>query len=274
MKRLHPQTALLLAFQAAVLALVLERPANLLALAGAAALYWLAVGGRRHWAATLLLLLLGTWSLMLSQGLFYEGVPRTAWLRLLPPEAFPFGRPAGLYLYREGLLHGLLQSLRIHTALLLGVGLLTRYGTDELAAGLRAAGVPGAVCFLASLALRYVPLLLEDVRALWLAQRLRGLRLGVATVGGLPRLLLLPLLAATVRRADEVAAALLSRGFSPAAPPPAAPRAPLRQRALAWAGALLLVSLIAAQTLTRLHQSGALSLRALEGLYIWVAEHV
>ena len=218
MSRLHPVTALALAFQGALIALLVERPATLLALVGAAALYALSGGGWRWWRWLLLLVLVGTWTMALTQGLFYGGTPRTVWVELLPPRWFPVpaftGDPPGLYLYREGLAHGVLQSLRVHAIVLLGAGLLARYSADCLAAGLRAAGIPASFCFLAAMALRHVPVLAGEVRTVWLAQRLRGMRWRTAGLAALPRRVLLPVLAANLRRSDEIAAALQSRGFS------------------------------------------------------------
>lgn len=275
MTRLHPLTALALAFEAAPLALLLDRPINLAVLAALATAFALTGGGLRWWRWLALGIVAGTWTMMLTQGLFYDGMPRTVWVVLLPPRAFPIGDPPGLYLYREGLAYGIVQSLRVHAIVLLGVGLLSRYSAERLTAGLRAAGVPGPLCFLAAMALRHIPLLVSEVRDLWLAQRLRGMRLAGAGLFQVPRLVLLPVLAANLRRSDEIAAALQSRGFSTGtlanAPQESAPRA---QRGAMWAGALLLALLFAATLLTRLHLAGALSLPALEPLYGWVVDYV
>lgn len=276
MTRPHPFTALALAFLAALVVLLAERPLALLLLAAGAAVYALtgAPRGARWWRWLALLLLAGTWTMALTQGLFYGGAPRTVWVELLPPGAFPLGDPPGLYLYREGLAHGVMQSLRFHAIVLLGAGLLGRYGAERLAAGLRAGGLPGPLCFLAAMALRNVPVLAAELRTLWLAQRLRGMR-PAAGMLALPRVLLLPLLAANLRRADEIAASLRARGFSweaDAAPPRERP--PARERLLIWLGAALTGALGLAVLLTRLHLAGALSLPALEPLYAWVVAYV
>ncbi len=272
---LRPQIALALCFEAALLALLLEHTANLALLAALACAWWLAGGGARYWLWTLLLVASGTWSLMVTQGLFYAAEPRTGWLRLLGPEQFPWGQPPGLYLYREGVLYGLEQSLRADVMILLAAGLLGRYGPDQLAAGLRALGLPAALCLLAAMALRQVPLLAEEWRSAWLAQRLRGLRL--RPTGAVLRAALLPMLAGNVRRADEIAAALQSRGIvldgSALGGTSWATAAPAGQRLLAWAGAALPLAFTCALVLARLHQVGAASWPALDGLYRWMAAH-
>ena len=220
MKRLSPQAAMVLAFQTAILILLLSHPFSLGALAALAGAYWLAGGARRHALVIAALLALGTWSVVISQGLFYEGSPRTALLTLLPGNLFPFGDPQGLYIYGEGLRHGLVQSIRFTAIVLLGAALLLRYSTDEMAGGLRALRFPGALCFLFSMTLRFFPLIVAEARATWHAQHFRGYRLlpglwpGNWRATPPARVLMLPLMAAQVRKADEIAAALRSRGFS------------------------------------------------------------
>lgn len=269
MTRLSPQTAIVLAFQFAVLTLLVARPVNLGVLAVLAALYWLAGGGRRHGWMMAAVLALGTWSVALSQGLFYEGSPRTVLIRLLDGGLFPFGDPPGLYVYREGLLYGLVLSLRFNAIVLLGGGLLARYATDEMAAGLRALRIPGPLCFLFSITLRFFPLLLAEARAVWHAQHFRGYRLPwrpalrwpVLPARGMTpaRVLLQPFIAAQVRKADEIAAALRSRGFSPGESELGRPAPAGRgELAICVLGALLLIALAASLLLTRLHAQGSL----------------
>lgn len=280
MSTLRPQTALLLALQAGLLALLLERPLNLALLLAAAGVFWLSGANRGRWWLMVALLAVGTWSVMLSQGLFYAAEPRTAVARLLPPAWFPLGEPPGLYLYREGLWHGLVQSMRFSVVLLLGAGLLARYATDALTAGLRGLRVPAPLCFLFSMALRFVPLLLAEGRAAWNAQHFRGYRLRRlfsrlhGPWGGVGALAL-PLLAAQVRKSDEVAAALVSRGFFPAAGvPEPPPPAPARERALCLAGGGAVLLLAVSIVLTRLHAGGVWSHDGLAWLYDWVVTHV
>lgn len=266
MTRLSPQTAIVLAFQFAVLILLVARPVNLGMLTVLAALYWLAGGGRRHWWIMGLVLALGTWSVVLSQGLFYEGSPRTVLIRLLDGGLFPFGDPPGLYVYREGLLYGLVQSLRFNAIVLLGGGLLARYATDEMAVGLRALRIPGPLCFLFSITLRFFPLLMAEARAVWHAQHFRGYRLlrrpwPVLPARGMApaRVLLQPFIAAQVRKSDEIAAALRSRGFSPGESELGRPAPTGRgELAICVLGAVLLAALAASLLLTRLHGQGAL----------------
>ena len=282
--KLSPQAAMVLAFQAATLSLLVSRPLSLGLIAALAGVYWLAGAERRHiWLMTAVLAL-GTWSVVISQGLFYEGSPRTALVRLLPGGAFPFGDPPGLFLYAEGLRHGLIQSFRFSAIVLLGGGVLARYGTDEMAGGLRALRIPRPLCFLFAMSLRFFPLMLAEARAIWNAQHFRGYRL-VAGIwrGALLKnmmVLLLPLLSAQVRKADEIAAALRSRGFSLG---DSAPQdggmgltafATRRELALCVLVGLVLVSLGAALLLSRLAPSGGFAYVWLNWLISMVDSHV
>ena len=273
MKQLSPQAAMVLAFEAAVLIVLVNSPLSLGIAAGLAGWYWLGGGGWRHGWMMGAVLALGAWGVVFSQGLFYEGLPRTPLLVLLPGSVFPFGEPEGLYLYREGLLYGLVQSLRFNAIVLLGGGLLVRYSTDEMAGGLRALRLPAPLCFLFAMTLRFFPLMLAEVKTTWRAQHFRGYRLLPGLGCGLwtsrarrlspARVLLLPLMAAQVRKADQIAAALHSRGFSPGesdgvteleSPLPAARREVIL---CAVVGACL-AALAAAQLLARLRLDGIL----------------
>lgn len=281
MMRLRAPSALLLVLQLALAALLVEQPPALLLLAGLAGLYWVSGPSRRHvwWVGAALIL--STWSICITQGLFYQGWPRTPLFTLVPAAWFPQGE-GGLVLYREGLWHGLVQSLRLDVMLLLGAGLLGRYAADELTAALAVLRLPRVLGFLVAVVLRYLPLMLGELRTIWTAQRMRGLRIGgdnwrfapwhTARAG---RALLVPLLAGTIRRADEIATALHSRGFSVQAVP-REPRAALAwpERMVVAGGWTLLAALAGAYLLTRLHLAGVYSLPRLQGLYAWVVAYV
>jgi len=278
MKALAPAAAMLLIVEGALLALLVERPATLAALVAAAGGAWLLAGGGRHWKWVAALLLLNTWLMLLTQGLFYADQPRTALVLLVPPAWAPWADPPGLYLYREGLVHGLVQSLRLDVVVLLGAALVARYAQDELMAGLAGLGLPPALGFLLALVVRYLPLLWAEVRATWVAQRLRGLRLlrrpraGVGWPGGA---LLGPLLAVNLRHSGRIAAALAARGFSlHRVPVEAAGDFSRAERALCWSGAALVALVAGGQVLGLLWRTGWPLPPLLEALAAQVVRHV
>ena len=202
---LEPRTALLLALEFTLLTLLAGRAGSLAALALLAGLYGFSAGSARARLLLLLLVVAGSWTVIISQAMFYPGPDRTLLLRLVPPGWFPFGE-GGLALYREGFGYGLVQSLRFDVMLLLGAGLVSRYSPDELTRALRGLGLPGALGFMLAVAMRYLPLQAAEFRAARRGLRLRGLGGGLRFIR--------PVLAANVRRADEIAMALKARGFS------------------------------------------------------------
>lgn len=268
MKRWQAATALVLAMEGAAVATVVDRPGSLVLTMALAAAWGAPALSRRAWPWMLGALLLTSWTLAATQGLFWSGTPRTAWIALLPPAWFPFGEPPGLFLYREGVLHGLLESLRGHALLWLGAGLVSRYGVEELVRGLRALGLPGAASLLTVLAVRHMPVLVAEARTAWTALRLKGLGAGRAV-----RALGTPLLTGHLRRADEIAAALQARGLGAGTEEPLPPAAPAVERAAVWIGGGAVAAGLGLVALARWHAGGG-SFPALEPLYAWVLVNV
>lgn len=157
------------------------------------------------------------------------------------------GTPAfsliGIVVTREGLAAGLFFSAKIALLAVLG-GALARtthpaHWSKALEALLpsagrfgRAFGRPGLVM---ALALRMLPTILTEAERIRLAQVARGLEIGRG--GPLRRVrsllpLAAPLLSATLRKADTVSAAMISRGFRLDAPRTA--HNPLRTKGSDW----------------------------------------
>ncbi|HYE78474.1 MAG TPA: energy-coupling factor transporter transmembrane component T [bacterium] len=199
----------------AVWAIVVDHPTTLLVPAAAMALLAflepLNTPQRRLlWAASALL----TWTTILTQGFFYHRVPREALVTFLPPGEL-FGMPFdGLRIYRQGLVDGAAQSLRLLT--LLFVGLLTAFSTElhALLGGLQRLGVPGALGFLTIAAARSLPTVAAEAMGVRQALKLRHLTLRDVGWAGVVR----PLLATTLHRSRTLAAALQVRGIDPTAP--------------------------------------------------------
>jgi energy-coupling factor transport system permease protein len=150
--------------------------------------------------------------------MFYGDEPRVSFVSLGP-----------LTLWRQGVAHGLVQSLRFVAMTLAGFALAASTPPERLFAGLRALRVPFGLAFLVVTALRFVP----DVAGEWAAVRSARDRRGrpawrrapwawVAVEAGS----LAPVLARALRRARALAESLDARGFDPVAP--RAVRRPLR----------------------------------------------
>lgn len=218
---MDPRTRLLLLACVGVLALALERPTSLAILAAVTVGTFTALPGTgrdRGWRVAGVAVVV--WSTALAQGLFYWQVPRTPLVALGP-----------LTLYREGLVHGVVQSLRIVAVVAAGMCVTLTTPVDRLMAALLAFRVPYVAAFLAVTALRFLPETLQDLRvvrdararrgrAVWRRTPLAWLRLELA--------LIRPVVARSLRRARTLAESLDARGFDPASPRPA--RRPLAFR--------------------------------------------
>lgn len=191
-----------------LLAVLLDQLPGLAALAAlSASVSLLAVPSPRHRWRLGGLALTVIWATVLSQGLFYGDVPRVPWLSLGP-----------FTLWREGVWHGLVQSLRLVAVGMAGLALALTTAPDALLVALRRLGVPWAPSFLAVTALRFVPIATGE----WATVR-QARAQGRAPGGGRWRLAdeignLVPVIARTLRRARALAASLDMRGFDAARP--------------------------------------------------------
>lgn len=205
---LDPRVRIGLLGAASVAVLCLDRPLSLGLLCGLTALPLLFLRVERRWLlGGLLAVATLVWGTVLSQGLFYADEPRVPILSLGP-----------LTLYREGVSHGLVQSLRLVTMTLGGLALSVSTPPDRLFAALQALRVPYGVAFLAVTALRFVP----EVGAEWwtvrAARAARGRPLWRRSPWAWVRLevdLLRPVVARSLRRARALAESLDARGFDP-----------------------------------------------------------
>lgn len=262
---MDPRARLLLLFAVGGYAVVLDRPAalGLLAACTLLALLLAPIAPVWRWRAlgfAAAIVLSTAW----TQGLFYAGAPRTALVRLGP-----------IAVWREGVLHGLVQSLRLVAMGLAGTTLALSTPPDRLLLGLTGLRVPHGVAFLAVAALRFVPVIAEE----WLAVRQARARRGRPLWPRSPASwlaeemgMLAPVAARAIRRARTLAESLEARGFDPNQA--RRPREGLRLRpvdglllAVVWGG---LAAVCAAALLYRLYLWGLWYHPALRPLYGWV----
>lgn len=204
-----PRTKLGLLAAASVVALALDQPTSLGMLTALCALPVVLLRPGWRWLGRGALgMAMVVWSTALSQGLFYSAQPRVPALVIGP-----------LTLYREGLEHGLVQSLRFLASGMAGLALVLSTSPERLFAALLALRVPFGVAFLAVTALRALP----EIGAEWLAVRRARARRGRPAWQrspwawvGLELSLLRPVVARALRRARALAESLDARGFDPA----------------------------------------------------------
>jgi energy-coupling factor transport system permease protein len=216
-----PRARIVALFCLGTLTLCLDRVASLAFVAVLTSALLLAHPRAAAWRLRLLgVFALFAWSTAISQGLFYADWPRTP--------AFSIGP---VVFAREGLVHGLAQSLRFMAVFAGGVLLAVSTTPERIGTGLLALRLPYGLVLMATAAFRFVPLVTEEWFVVRAARRRRGrpawrrspvawLRLEVS--------LLRPLAARAIRRARTLAESLETRGFHPTAP--RAVREPLRLR--------------------------------------------
>lgn len=145
-------------------------------------------------------------------------------LNALLTEGEPLYRLGPLTLTREGVVLGGLVTVRL-VLLVVVTSLLTLTttpialtdGLERLLRPLQRVGVPAAeLALMMTIALRFIPTLMEEAQRIRRAQEARGARF----VGGSPLAqaqavlpLLVPLFVAAFRRADELAVAMEARGY-------------------------------------------------------------
>jgi energy-coupling factor transporter transmembrane protein EcfT len=122
-------------------------------------------------------------------------------------------------LVRPFSLYALAMGLRINAFLAAGLLLISTTRVEAFAAGLRSLGLPPPMCFALSLGFRLMPTYADTAITVVQAQRSRGQDFDRG--GVIQRLrryvpLLVPVLAYALRRADGLAMALESKGFSAA----------------------------------------------------------
>jgi energy-coupling factor transport system permease protein len=121
-----------------------------------------------------------------------------------------------LIIMKESLLYGITIGIRLNCFVLAAIIFLTSTPIEDFTYGLSKLGIPFVVSFALTLAFRLTPLFMETGQAIVMAQKARGLDLDSG--GPLRRIrhyvpIIVPVLASGLRRADQLAMALESRGF-------------------------------------------------------------
>jgi energy-coupling factor transport system permease protein len=193
------------------LAILLDRPAALCALVVCSGVWLFASPIGWAWRGrAVALAALVVWTNVVGQGLFYSDLPRQALWEMGP-----------LALYREGLVHGALQSTRMLSVTFAGLAVAVTTSPDRLFAALVRLRVPYGAAFMAVTGLRFVPLVAEEWATVRAARAERGCgrhrRNPVAWMRAEIELIR-PLLIRSIRRSRTLAETLDARGFDPVVP--------------------------------------------------------
>ena len=117
---------------------------------------------------------------------------------------------------REGFFYGMTVGLRLNCFILAAILFLTSTPIEDFTYALLRLGLPFAPSFTLTLAFRLTPLFMETGQTIVLAQKARGLDLDSGTL--LQKIrnyvpIIVPVLVSGMRRGDQLAMALESRGF-------------------------------------------------------------
>jgi energy-coupling factor transport system permease protein len=224
---LDPRTKLAWVVAISIAAATIDSTSELTALAIVAASA--AVSGLRldriGWAAIVGVLLFIVWGTMLSQGFFFGGPDRVPLVTFVAPRKLGGYDFPGISIAAVGLEYGAVQSLRVVATALSGIALALSTSPERLLAALARLRLPNALGYMTTAALRFVPVVIDEALTVRRARTLRGYRFDIVGAAG-DRLgpykhefsLLLPVIAASLRRAETLAESVTARGFDPAAP--------------------------------------------------------
>ena len=220
MTKLHPHTKIVLLAIVSCLVILLDSPIALFVCFLVSLCFQASIPP--SWRQMRLLILfigLGTWGLIYSQGIFYNQFPRTVIFTLIHKDVPVIGTvTGGIHLYREGLFHGAVQSLRFNTMLTISCFIIWTTQPRDLLLALVKLRIPYSLAFMVTTGLRYIPLIGSEAQTVIRSQRLRGfryLRLNLFhTISGILNSLR-PILTNNIRRATHLSEAVESRAFSP-----------------------------------------------------------
>lgn len=182
-------------------------------------LHFLAKTTKDRWFILCVLVLLSIWSCIVTQALFYMQEPRTPIFCLIN-NTFPIIGPltGGIYIYQEGVEYGSIQSLRSSIMIVLGLLIVWNSEPAKFIKTLVNLNIPYEIAFMLMTALRFFPVVLEETKTVYQAQRLRGYQvkksLSIKKIRRLFSQTALPVLARSLRRASVLAISVEARGFS------------------------------------------------------------
>ncbi|GAB4319291.1 MAG: energy-coupling factor transporter ATPase [Candidatus Sumerlaeia bacterium] len=277
LERLDPRLKVFLILAVSLLAILGDGFVYLLALCALGAGLVLASPLRRDggWRVIGAMSALLVWGTALGQGFFYQELPRRALLTLIPPIQIAGVGFEGIVLYADGLLYGLKQSLRLLAMAWAGAALCRATPAPQIVGALRWLRLPFGASLLMVVALRFFPQVVEEIRQVRLARRLKGRGRGGWNPAGHfadSLKMMRPVFANLLRRSHTLGLSLAVRGFHPDAGE--APRAMLRLRAGEWAVLLGVGAVLGAVATVRLlylcYVNGLYYAPALRPLYAFV----
>jgi energy-coupling factor transport system permease protein len=153
--------------------------------------------------------------LVLMHGFFNRWFGETAILGPVPESVPLLG--GYLTMYKEGTLFGLAMAFRTYALMLAMPMVIATTDMNKLVLGLIDYKVPYKVTFVFTMALRFAPLLIEEMRAIRDAQALRGLdtkKMSIVRRVRVSAAMVVPLILGTMTKSTQLEIALQAKAFS------------------------------------------------------------
>ncbi len=212
------------------------------------------------------------WSFVLMQGLFYSAEPKTVLLVIVPPSFPVIGwLTGGLYIIYQGLIYGLVQSLRMVSVLLVGMAVAWSTSESEVFRTLLHYIRNLKLAIAAGIAVKFLDTFIVETKTL-------NVVLQVHSKDRFPRKLIrivYVLSAQMMRRCYTITLALLSRGISDIqnVKVPRQGLSPI-DKAIIISALSFAIVIATLKILTMLFLYGILYVPSLGYLYRWVMDNV
>ncbi len=214
---ISPLIKIIYSLTLSVFIVILQRPLHLLILTVISVAIFLITKPKPRQIKTLSLIIFTiAATTMISQAVFYYFEPKTVLVTLVNKTVPFIGQfTGGVYIYKEGLSYGLVQSMRIIIAMFMASAIVVTTHPSDMIFALNRMKLPKDLSFVISVGIRFFPQILDEVKRIILAMRLRGLRLrGIVNCIIAIRYMISPLIINSLRKAHSVAVACEIRGFS------------------------------------------------------------
>jgi len=147
----------------------------------------------------------------ISQAFFYYFEPRTIFFTIIDKKTPVIGTiTGGIYIYKEGIIYGLVQSLRILSVMFMATTVVISTHPSQMIIALNKIRIPRELGFIIATSIRFLPHMIEDTRRIWTAIKLKGVSGGIKAF----KYVLSPLVINSLRQARLVALAAEVRGYS------------------------------------------------------------
>ncbi|MGQ4873630.1 MAG: energy-coupling factor transporter transmembrane component T family protein [Promethearchaeia archaeon] len=213
--KLDPRTKLFLLIVISIITIIIGNPLLLIFIFIGSIFLWILM--RPSWEKIKSLLFfygIICMSTMISQGVFYYWTPKTILITIISAD-FPIlgSFTGGIYIYREGLFYGLIQSLRFLIALNIALLLITSTHPSQLILSLHKLKIPYELSFMITTAVRFAPIMMDEANSILNALRSRGVKINAFHGFKVLRLLFFPLLNNSLRMGRQYALAAEVRAF-------------------------------------------------------------